>query len=269
MIENETEIAEASQFVPLTDEQIAKANADLEAAAGSLLASTDVTAGAGRCSALDAAGSDEDVIKGVLVVCALISVATTVGIVIALFMPAFEFFQEIPIRDFLTGTNWSPLFEPASFGVLHSWRHAARHRDREHRRDASRPRGGDLPERVRVTADARIPEAGFRGSGGDPDDRLRLFRAHLHDAAPARSGINVDIFNTLSAGLVIGVMLMPTVASLSEDAMAAVPRDLRDGAYALGSTKVQVATPIVRARRPISGSSPRSCSRSRGPSGRP
>ena len=58
-------------------------------------------------------------------------------------------------------------------------------------------------------------------------------------------GIQVDIFNTLSAGLVMGVMLMPTVASLSEDAMGAVPRDLRDGAYALGSTKLQVATRIV------------------------
>ena len=58
-------------------------------------------------------------------------------------------------------------------------------------------------------------------------------------------GIEVDIFNTLSAGLVMGVMLMPTVASLSEDAMGAVPRDLRDGAYALGSTKMQVATRVV------------------------
>jgi phosphate transport system permease protein len=58
-------------------------------------------------------------------------------------------------------------------------------------------------------------------------------------------GIQVDIFNTLSAGLVMGVMLMPTVASLSEDAMGAVPRDLRDGAYALGAAKVQVATRIV------------------------
>ena len=58
-------------------------------------------------------------------------------------------------------------------------------------------------------------------------------------------GFKVDIFNTLSAGLVMGVMLMPTVASLSEDAMGAVPRELRDGAYALGSTKMQVATRVV------------------------
>ena len=80
-------------------------------------------------------------------------------------------------------------------------------------------------------------------------------------------GINVDIFNPLSAGLVMGVMLMPIVASLSEDAMAAVPRDLRDGAYALGATK-------CRSRRgssfprPCPGSSPRSCSRSRARSAR-
>ena len=60
----------------------------------------------------------EDVIKGVLALCALISVATTVGIVIALFVPAFEFFQSVSIVDFLTGRDWSPLFEPAHFGVL-------------------------------------------------------------------------------------------------------------------------------------------------------
>ena len=58
-------------------------------------------------------------------------------------------------------------------------------------------------------------------------------------------GIGVDIFNVLSAGLVMGVMILPTVASLSEDAMAAVPRDLRDGAFALGATRREVATRIV------------------------
>jgi phosphate transport system permease protein len=58
-------------------------------------------------------------------------------------------------------------------------------------------------------------------------------------------GIHVEIFNALSAGLVMGVMIIPTVASLSEDAMTAVPRDLRDGAYALGSNKLQVSTRVV------------------------
>ena len=58
-------------------------------------------------------------------------------------------------------------------------------------------------------------------------------------------GVGVDIFNVLSAGLIMGVMILPTVASLSEDAMSAVPRDLRDGAFALGATRREVATRIV------------------------
>ena len=58
-------------------------------------------------------------------------------------------------------------------------------------------------------------------------------------------GVGVGVFSALSAGLVMGVMLLPTVASVSEDSMSAVPRDLRDGAYALGSTRLHVSTRIV------------------------
>ncbi len=82
------------------------------------MAATEVTAGAGPQLRARRRRIGEDVVKVVLAVCALISLATTVGIVIALFVPAYAFFQEISIVDFLTGTNWSPLFEPASFGVL-------------------------------------------------------------------------------------------------------------------------------------------------------
>ena len=58
-------------------------------------------------------------------------------------------------------------------------------------------------------------------------------------------GVQVEIFNVLAGGLVIGVMLIPTVASLSEDAMSAVPQALRDGAYGLGADRMQVATRVV------------------------
>ena len=58
-------------------------------------------------------------------------------------------------------------------------------------------------------------------------------------------GVQVEIFNALAASLVLGIMLIPTVASLSEDAMAAVPRELRDGGYALGADKLQVSTRVV------------------------
>jgi len=188
----------------------------------------------------------EDVVKGVLAVCALISVATTVGIVIALFLPAFEFFGEVSIVDFFTGTEWAPLFEPAKFGVL--------------------PLIGGTLLVTTIASVAAMPlglgaaiylseYASPRARGilkpalevlaGIPTIVFGYFALTFMTPLLRDLGINVDIFNPLSAGLVMGVMLMPIVASLSEDAMAAVPRDLRDGAYALGATKVQVATRIV------------------------
>ena len=109
MIDNETEIAEAAQFVPLTDEQISKATQDLRRRRRGGrrvgVASSDLTAGAEIRLRARRRRYGEDVVKGVLGICALISVATTVGIVIALFVPAFEFFQEVSIVDFLTGTE--------------------------------------------------------------------------------------------------------------------------------------------------------------------
>jgi len=188
----------------------------------------------------------EDVVKGVLFVCALISVATTVGIVIALFVPAFEFFQEIPIRDFLTGKDWSPLFEPAHFGVqplvagtLLVTAIASL---------VAMPLGLGAAIYLSEYASPRtrgILKPAFEILAGIPTIVFGYFALTFMTPLLRDLGIQVDIFNTLSAGLVMGVMLMPTVASLSEDAMGAVPRELRDGAYALGSTKVQVATRIV------------------------
>jgi phosphate transport system permease protein len=188
----------------------------------------------------------EDVVKVLLGVCALISVATTVGIVVALFLPAFEFFGEVSVVDFFTGTEWAPLFEPAKFGVL--------------------PLIGGTLLVTTIASVAAMPlglgaaiylseYASPRARGilkpalevlaGIPTIVFGYFALTFMTPLLRDLGINVDIFNPLSAGLVMGVMLMPIVASLSEDAMAAVPRDLRDGAYALGSTKVQVATRIV------------------------
>ena len=188
----------------------------------------------------------EDVVKGVLALCAFVSVGTTVGIVIALFVPAFEFFREVPIGEFLTGTDWAPLFEPPSFGVL--------------------PLVSGTLLVTGIASVVGLPlglgsaiylseYAGPRTRGflkpaleilaGIPTIVFGYFALTFMTPLLRELGIDVQIFNALSAGLVMGVMLVPTVASLSEDAMASVPRDLRDGAYALGSTKVQVATRIV------------------------
>ena len=210
------------------------------------MASTDVTAGVELRLHARRRRYGEDVVKVLLGVCALISVATTVGIVIALFVPAFEFFGEVSIVDFFTGTEWAPLFEPARFGVL--------------------PLIAGTLLVTTIAAIVAMPlglgaaiylseYAGERARGilkpaleilaGIPTIVFGYFALTFVTPLLRDLGIQVDIFNSLSAGLVMGVMLMPIVASLSEDAMGAVPRDLRDGAYALGSTKVQVATRIV------------------------
>jgi phosphate transport system permease protein len=210
------------------------------------LASTDVTAGVGPRLRAQRRRLGEDVVKGVLFVCALISVATTVGIVIALFVPAFEFFQEISIADFLTGTTWSPLFEPAHFGVLPLVGGTLLVTGIAS--VVAMPLGLGAAIYLSEYASPRtrgILKPAFETLAGIPTIVFGYFALTFTTPLLRDLGIQVDIFNTLSAGLVMGVMLMPTVASLSEDAMGAVPRDLRDGAYALGSTKVQVATRIV------------------------
>jgi phosphate transport system permease protein len=188
----------------------------------------------------------EIVVKALLGACALISVATTIGIIAALFLPAIEFFGEVSIVDFLTGTEWAPLFEPALFGVVPLivgtvsvtlWAllvalpfglGAAIYLS-----EYASPRTRNvLKPLLEVLAGIPTIVYGYFA--------LTFFTPLLRDI-----GIQVEIFNALAAGLVMGVMILPTVASLSEDAMAAVPRDLRDGGFALGSTRMQVATRVV------------------------
>jgi phosphate transport system permease protein len=188
----------------------------------------------------------EDVVKVVLAVCALVSVATTVGIVVALFVPAFEFFQEVSIVDFLTGTNWAPLFEPPSFGVLQLVSGTVN--VTLIASAVAMPFGLGAAIYLSEYASPRtrgILKPALEILAGIPTIVFGYFALTFMTPLLRDLGIEVDVFNTLSAGLVMGVMLVPTVASLSEDAMGAVPRDLRDGAYALGAAKVQVATRIV------------------------
>jgi phosphate transport system permease protein len=188
----------------------------------------------------------EVLVKGLLGLCALVSVATTIGIVLALFLPAFEFFQEVSIVDFLTGTEWAPLFEPALFGVVPLivgtlsvtfWAVLV-----------AVPLGLGAAIYLSEYASTRtraVLKPILELLAGIPTIVYGYFALTFFTPLLRDLGVEVEIFNALSAGLVMGVMILPTVASLSEDAMSAVPRDLRDGAYALGSTKRVVATRIV------------------------
>ena len=188
----------------------------------------------------------ELVIKGLLGLCALISVLTTVGIIAALFIPAFEFFQEVSLVDFLTETEWAPLFEPALFGVVPLvvgtlsvtfWAVLV-----------AIPLGLGSAIYLSEYAGPRmrsILKPMLELLAGIPTIVYGYFALTFFTPLLRDLGVGVDIFNVLSAGLIMGVMILPTVASLSEDAMSAVPRDLRDGAFALGATRREVATRIV------------------------
>jgi phosphate transport system permease protein len=188
----------------------------------------------------------EVLVHGLLFLAAAVSVLTTLGIVVSLLLPAIDFFREVSVWDFLTGTTWSPLFLDAQFGVLPLVNgtimvslistlvgfplglgvaiYLSEY--------ASHRLNGILKPVLEILAAIPTVVLGYFA--------LTFVTPLLRDV-----GIQVEIFNVLAASLVLGIMLIPTIASLSEDAMAAVPRDLRDGGYALGADKLQVSTRIV------------------------
>ncbi|MEX1357560.1 MAG: phosphate ABC transporter permease subunit PstC [Gaiellaceae bacterium] len=188
----------------------------------------------------------EGVVKGALALCALVSVATTVGIVAALLEPSIEFFRSVNVLDYLTGTEWAPLFEPAHFGVaplvvgtfsVTFWALAV-----------SAPFGLGAAIFLSEYASPRVRKVlkpALELLAGIPTVVFGYFALTAFTPFLRSLGLEVEIFNAFSAGVVMGVMLIPTVASLSEDAMTAVPQTLRDGAYALGSNKLKVSVRIV------------------------
>jgi phosphate transport system permease protein len=188
----------------------------------------------------------EQAIKGLLALCALVSVATTLGIVVALILPSIDFFREVSIVDFLTGTEWAPLFEPARFGVVPLivgtlsvtfWAMLV-----------AMPLGLGAAIYLSEYARPRVRKTlkpALEVLAGIPTVVFGYFALLFVTPLLQDVGLDAEVFNALSAALVIGVMLIPTVASLSEDAMTAVPQSLRDGAYGLGANKLQVSTRIV------------------------
>ena len=187
----------------------------------------------------------------VLLLAALVSVATTLGIVVSLFVPPAEFFQEVPITDFLIGTTWTPTFANPRVRRAAPGRRA-RVLTTIIASIVALPLGLGSAIYLSEYADDRVRRRTQAGAGGarrHPHGHLRLLRAHvvtpfLRWLFPGDAELPT-IFNALSAGLVMGVMIIPTIASLSEDAMSAVPNGLRQGAFALGSNKRQVSTRVV------------------------
>ncbi len=202
------------------------------------MATPDVTAGAQpvpiRLRA-DGRRWGEDVVKVVLGLCALVSILTTVGIIIALLEPSIEFFREVSPVDFFSGDRWAPLFEPASFGVqpllvgtlvITFWACLV-----------CLPVGLGVAIFLSEYAKPRtrsIVKPALETLAGIPTVVFGFFALTFFTPFLQDLGTGVGGFNVLSAGIVIGVMLIPIVASVSDDAMSAVPQELRDGAYGLG-----------------------------------
>ena len=187
-------------------------------------------------------------IKGLLVCAALISVITTTGIVISLLGETIAFFGDVGVGAYLTGTKWSPLFQPPSFGVL------------------------PLVSGTLIISAVAMLVAAPLGLGaaiylseyarprlrrtvkpilellaGVPTIVFGYFALVFFTPEILRGlfGLDVAVFNGLAAGIIIGFLIVPTVASISEDAMTAVPQALREGAFALGASKLQVTMRVV------------------------
>ncbi len=188
----------------------------------------------------------ESVIYALLVLLSLIPILTTFGIIYVLFSQAFAFFMEVPIMEFLMGTKWSPLLIPRSFGVLPLL-------------------VGTLLVTVAgmfIAVPVGLGSAIFLSEYASPRARRWLkplieilagiptvvygYLALLFITPIIRSIFpQANAFNALSAAIAVGIMIVPMIASLSEDALAAVPSSLREAAYALGANKYEVITKVV------------------------
>lgn len=189
---------------------------------------------------------EKKIVVAVIFFFAFISVLTTFGIIGVLFQETILFFQQVSIIEFLTGTRWTPLFASKKFGVLPL-----------------------VNGTILVAGGAMIVALPFGLLAAvylSEYASLRV-RAILKPFLEVLAGIPTVVygyfallfvtpilksifpqtqsFNGLSASIVMGFMILPTVASISEDALSAVPRSLREAAYALGATKAEVAMQVV------------------------
>ena len=191
----------------------------------------------------------ETIIETLLVLAALVSIVTTVGIVISLLFPTIEFFGQVSIGEFLTGTAWTPLFADQQFGVL------------------------PLLVSTLIVTGIAVAIAIPLGLGAaiylSEYARPRV-RQTLKPVLEVLAGVPTVVYgffalfalgplfrglwwgettpsfqNLFIASVAMGIMIVPTIASLAEDAMRAVPQSLRNGAYALASTPMQVSMRVV------------------------
>jgi phosphate transport system permease protein len=188
----------------------------------------------------------ESLIEWVLFVCALLSIGTTIGIILVLTVETVAFFREVPIVEFLTGTEWTPLFTMPRFGVLPLV--VGTTLVSIIAMLVALPMGLLSAIYLSEYASAgvrRVVKPVLEVLAGVPTVvygyfALLFVTPLLQRLIPSLSG-----FNALGPGIVMGIMILPLVSSLSEDAMRGVPRGLREGSYALGATRMQTSLRVV------------------------
>lgn len=190
----------------------------------------------------------ERIILNSLFLAAVVSVLTTIAIVVSLLIPAVEFFREVSIVDFLTGTRWTPNFAVKDYGVLPLvvgtlWTTGIALL-------VAVPLGlGAAMLLSEYASDRmrRVLKPVLEVLAGVPSVVYGFFALQFIGPVLLKGvfGVEVGTFNVLQAGLVLGIMIVPTVASLSEDAMSAVPGALRQGSAALGANRMQTTLKVV------------------------
>jgi phosphate transport system permease protein len=188
----------------------------------------------------------ERMIELVLFLAALVSVFTTVGIVYILVKESVVFFAEVSIVDFLTDTQWTPLFDDAHFGIMVLL--SGTLTSSAVALVLAIPLGTIIAIYLSEFAPFRIREVAkpfLELLGGVPTIVYGYFALLFVTPLLQRIYPELPGFNLLSAGIVMGIMIIPYVSSISEDAMRAVPMALREGSYAMGATRFQTAIKVV------------------------
>lgn len=188
----------------------------------------------------------EKLIEVLMMCCSFVTVLTTIGIILILTVEAIKFFSEVPIGDFLTDTQWTPLFSDKHFGILPLLSGTLLTTTiailfavplgltiAVYLNEYASPRFTAFVKPI-LEVLAAIPTVvyGFFA--------LQFVTPLLQKLIPGLSG-----FNALSPGLVMGIMIIPYITSLSEDALRAVPRSLREASLGMGATKFQTAFKVM------------------------
>ncbi|HEX6963138.1 MAG TPA: phosphate ABC transporter permease subunit PstC [Lacipirellula sp.] len=188
----------------------------------------------------------ETLMHAILWLCAATSVFTTVGIVLILLLESLQFFGEVSVIEFLTGTVWTPHADPPRFGILPL------------ACGTFLVAGGSAIIAIPLGLGAAIYLSEYASPGvrdvlkpvlevlaGIPSVVFGYLAIVFVSPVVREIFPSADVFNALNASIVVAIMILPMIVSLSEDVLRSVPRSLREGAYALGATKLDVTTSVV------------------------